>query len=158
MHGSSSRQNVSLPLAGLAAACRRATSWCLGVCVRVHTWPKGTKRGAANSLEGGLKHGVGEKKWRPYAQFNRSFPDQIEYSIKRHKGFWDIVLMLRWWKLTPPPPGRPRQVSTLAMVLGDRTYRPGVSISLSCHMFHPVAPGERWVGVYVGYFRGIWKI
>lgn len=29
------------------------------------------------------------------------------------------------------------------MVMADRTYRPGVSVSLSCHMFHPVAPGER---------------
>ncbi|CAM9868520.1 unnamed protein product [Scytosiphon promiscuus] len=35
------------------------------------------------------------------------------------------------------------EVSTLAMVIADRTYRPGVSVSLSCHMFHPVAPGER---------------
>eukprot|EP00752_Nemacystus_decipiens_P012870 g11394.t2 len=35
------------------------------------------------------------------------------------------------------------EVSTLAMVIADRKYRPGVSISLSCQMFHPVAPGER---------------
>lgn len=45
---------------------------------------------------------------------------------------------------TPPPLSRILwQVSTLAMVIADKTYRPGVSISLSCHMFHPVAPGER---------------
>ncbi|CAM9579709.1 unnamed protein product [Ectocarpus sp. 4 AP-2014] len=35
------------------------------------------------------------------------------------------------------------EVSTLAMMIADRTCRPGVSISLSCQMFHPVAPGER---------------
>lgn len=35
------------------------------------------------------------------------------------------------------------EVSTLAMVIADKTYRPGVSISLSCQMFHPVGPGER---------------
>ncbi|CAM9760313.1 unnamed protein product [Laminaria digitata] len=35
------------------------------------------------------------------------------------------------------------EVSTLAMVIADKTYRPGVSISLSCQMFHPVRPGER---------------